>query len=123
MNMFQNIWYWRLAIFEVVCDAYIAGAMVWTAAVADKEWSALTPTARTFIYIAASIAIIRVFKAFLSTTIKDLKDAKPAAEEALKVAAVEEKAAIVATAAEVAAAKKLLEEPVASTTQPNEPKP
>lgn len=75
--MFANIWYWRLAIFECLSDAYVAGAMVFMAAIADKEWSEISHTGKLIIYISTSVAVIKVIKSFLSTTIQVLKDSKP----------------------------------------------
>lgn len=80
MTITQSLWYWRLAIFECVMDAYIAGAMVWMSAIADKEWSDLTPTARHAIWVLVSISVLKSIKSFVSTTVQVLKEAKPKAE-------------------------------------------
>ena len=51
--------------------------MVWMAAVADKEWDELSPTARHIIWVSASIALLKVVKSFLSNTMAILKEARP----------------------------------------------
>ena len=84
MTITQTLWYWRLVIFDCVVDAYIAGAMVWMSAIADKEWSDLTPTARRAIWVLVSIAVLKSIKSFTSTTIQVFKDAKPKAEAELQ---------------------------------------
>lgn len=71
------MWYWRLAIFECVTDAFIAMSMVWVAAVADKAWTDLSPTARHVIEISAVVAGLKVVKSFLSTTMQVLKSEMP----------------------------------------------
>ena len=73
--MLANFWYWRLAIFECATDAYIAGAMVWMAAIADKEWGSLSPTAKHLIMVAVSVAALKIVKSFLSNTMNLLKNA------------------------------------------------
>ena len=74
---FQSIWYWRLGTFECGTDMYITAACVWLAAVADKDWDQLSPTARHVIWVSMSVAAIKVMKAWLSTTKQDLKDELP----------------------------------------------
>lgn len=73
----QSMWYWRLATFECLSDMFIAGAMVWLAAVADTEWDKLSTTAKHVVEVSAVIAAIKVMKSFLSTTKQDLKDELP----------------------------------------------
>lgn len=76
-NLWGNIWYWRLAIFEVITDAFIAGAMVWMAAIANEDWSMLSPTARAVVKVSVAVAMVKVVKSFLSTTLQTLKDNQP----------------------------------------------
>jgi len=74
---FQSLWYWRLAFFECITDALIAGAMVWIAAVANQDWSTMQRTPKEVIIVSVVIAMIKVVKSFLSTTITVLQDNMP----------------------------------------------
>lgn len=71
------MWYWKIATFECLTDAFIAAAMVWIASVGDESWAQMTNTAKTTVYIAATVSALKVVKAFLSTTKQDLKDEMP----------------------------------------------
>lgn len=73
----QSLWYWRLAIFECLTDAFIAGSMVWISSVQDTEWEKLSLTARHTIVVCIIVAMLKVVKSFLSTTISVLQDAMP----------------------------------------------
>lgn len=74
------MWYWRIAVFECISDAFIAGAMVWMAAVSNQDWSAIPKTARQVIIVSTAIAVIKVIRSFLSTTAQLLKDQMPIPE-------------------------------------------
>lgn len=76
----SSVWYWRVAVFECISDAFIAGAMVWCAAVANEDWGAISGTARHVIEVSVVIAILKVVRSFLSTTAQVLKDQMPIAE-------------------------------------------
>lgn len=71
----KQIWFWRLAIFECLSDAFVAGAMVWMAAVANQSWQDIDPTAKAVIKV--SVAVVKVIKSFLSTTMATLKQNAP----------------------------------------------
>jgi len=75
---YSSLWYWRLAIFECLTDAFIAGAMCWVSSVANADWSQLGKTARETIIICTIVTMLKVVKSFLSTTMKVLQDAMPA---------------------------------------------
>lgn len=77
---YQSMWYWRLAFFECVTDAFIAGAMCWVASVAQDDWTQISHTARITIMICTTVAMLKVVKSFLSTTIQTLKDNQPIPE-------------------------------------------
>lgn len=77
MNWFKNAWYWKLAIFECFSDAFITGAMVWMAAVANQNWEDLPPTAKTIIKLSVLVAVVKTIKSFTSTTMQVLKDNRP----------------------------------------------
>jgi hypothetical protein len=74
---YQSLWYWRLAFFECLTDSFIAGAMCWISAVANADWNQINPTARATIVICTIVAMLKVVKSFLSTTIQVLKDNQP----------------------------------------------
>ena len=82
MTTFQNIWYWKLAIFECAIDAFIAGALVWMAATANSNWDDLNSTAKATVWLLTIVAILKVWKSLVSTTISDLKKGQPAADAA-----------------------------------------
>lgn len=76
----QSLWYWRLAIFECLTDAFIAGSMVWISAVANQDWEQLPHTAKVTIELCTVVAMLKVIKSFLSTTIAMLQDSMPLPE-------------------------------------------
>ena len=80
MTTVQTVWYYKAAIFKCAFDALIAGAAVWMAAVANQKWSDLDSTAKAVIVVLTIVAIAKVWESFLSTTMADLKAAKPAAD-------------------------------------------
>lgn len=79
-NWYQSLWYWRLAVFECLTDAFIAGAMVFISAVANQDWDQLPHTAKITIKLCTIVAVLKVVKSFLSTTISVLQQQMPMPE-------------------------------------------
>jgi hypothetical protein len=76
-NWMQNVWYWKIAIFECLTEALTAAAMVLISALANQDWKQINGTARFIIYLTASVAFMKSIKNFLSQTMSILQGWTP----------------------------------------------
>lgn len=79
-SWFDSLWYWRLAFFECCSDMFIIGATTLIASLANSDWKQMNGTARFTIILCTVMAMVKVLKSNLSTTIQTLKDNQPIPE-------------------------------------------